>query len=185
MHHFGNVTFANDFPSFVDSSVVTVVENSLSVNEQECVFVRKTLEPKMCHISMSSSFGKPLLFYCRHLWSSPAGLGFSTRLAQAADSLSGERILTPLPRPHCSPLWSPSLIRDAATVVDVKTHLCHALHHLLAVHRFCQQVRWVVVGAHLLHSQLALLHFVLYPEVLDLNMPRLPKALAMRCATGR
>ena len=41
-----------------------------------------------------SSFGMPLLFYCRHLWSSPVGLGFSTRLAQAADSLSGERILT-------------------------------------------------------------------------------------------
>ena len=28
------------------------------------------------------------------LWSSPVGLGFSTRLAQAADSLSGERTLT-------------------------------------------------------------------------------------------
>ena len=42
-----------------------------------------------------SSFGILLLFYGRHLWSSPVGLGFSTRLAQAADSLSGERILTP------------------------------------------------------------------------------------------
>ena len=44
------------------------------------------------HIRPCSS-GMPLLFYCRHLWSSPVGLGFSTRLAQAADSLSGERIL--------------------------------------------------------------------------------------------
>ena len=33
------------------------------------------------------SFGTPQLFYCRNLWSSPVGLGISTRLAQAADSL--------------------------------------------------------------------------------------------------
>ena len=114
------------------------------------------------------------------------GLGFSTRIAQAADSLSGERIRTHtlgLNALRCCPLerWSGA----GATIVDVKTLLRHVLHHLLAIHRFCQEVRWVVVGAHLNHSQLALLHFVLYPGVLDLNMPRLPKALAMRCANGR
>ena len=36
----------------------------------------------------------PLLFHGRHLWS-PVGLGYSTRLAQEADSLCGERVLTP------------------------------------------------------------------------------------------
>ena len=94
---------------------------SLSFNEQLCLFFRqKKLGPNVRqkvkftrqraynrkkgktekktwtygHIR-PSSFGMLLSFYGRHLWSSPVGLGFSTRLAQAADSLSGERILTP------------------------------------------------------------------------------------------
>ena len=111
-----------------------------------------------------SSFGVPRLFFGRHLWSSPVGLGFSTRLSQAADSLSGERILTPLLALNalrcgrfvcfvtlqaCCALerWSGA----GATIVDVKTHLRHVLHFLLATHRFCQEVRWVVVGAHLVN----------------------------------
>ena len=69
-------------------AIVTIAPlPSLSVNEQLFSFCwQKKLEPRVRQ--------KVKLFYCRHLWSSPVGLGFSTRLAQAADSLSGERILT-------------------------------------------------------------------------------------------
>ena len=141
------------------------------------------------HIRLSS-FGMTLLFCCRHLWSSPVGLGFSTRLAQAADSLSGERILTPLPR----------LVRFVtlhASLSSVK-----ALELCWRDCCRCQNPSLSCTSSFSRHSSLlsrgplgccgcppssqsAFFHVVLYPEVLDHNMPRLPKALAMRYVNGR
>ena len=141
-----------------------------------------------------SSFGMLLLFYCRHLWPSPVGLGFSTRFAQAADSLSGERILTHplgLNALRCGRLVCP---RDAARELVVRYRRCWRdccrcqnppLPCTSSFSRHSSLLSRGTLGCYWCpQSQLALLHFVLYPEVLDLNLPRLPKALAMRYANG-
>ena len=41
---------------------------------------------------------------------------------------------------------------------------------------FRQHICWVILRADFLHSKLLPVHALLYPEVLDLNMPRLAEA---------
>ena len=144
-----------------------------------------------------SSFGMPLLFYCRHLWSSPVGLGFSTRLAQARDSLSGERFLTPLPQ--CSALWSPCSLRDAARDLVVRYSVGAVLTRLLSMSKPIA----ACTSSFYRHSSLVSRgplgccwcppssKSTCHPSLRAVSrgtgaqMTRLPKALAMRYASGR
>ena len=90
------------------------------------------------------------------------------------------RVFSHPPPPQCSALWSPSLLRDAANEHADLQRVGTVLVRLLS-----KPISAMYFVTNLLHGQLALLHFVLCPEVLDLDMPRLPKALAMRYANGR
>ena len=46
----------------------------------------------------------------------------------------------------------------------------------LSLGPFCQHICWVALCADLLRSKLLLVYALLYPEVLDLNVPRLAEA---------